>query len=44
MDRLREFTGHAQIAFVWLAAVAVATVIYFLPVARLLDSLAVAAE
>ncbi len=39
MNRLREFTSEAQIAFVWLATVGVATVIYFFPVGRLLASL-----
>jgi hypothetical protein len=42
-DRLaKDIAGRAQIAFVWLQAVAIGTVVYFFPLARLLDSLAMA--
>jgi hypothetical protein len=35
----RKNAGWAQIAVAWLAAVAIGIVIYFFPIARLLDSL-----
>jgi len=40
INRLRDIAGRAQIAFVWLAAVAIGTLVYFFPIARLLDDLA----
>jgi hypothetical protein len=40
LNRLREIANRAQIAFVWLVAVAIGAMVYFFPIARLLDSLA----
>ena len=37
---LYEIAGRSQLALVWLAAVAIGAVIYFFPIARLLESLA----
>ena len=34
-----EIAGRSQLALVWLAAVAIGVVIYFFPIARLLESL-----
>jgi hypothetical protein len=36
---VRENAGWAQIAVAWLVAVTIGIVIYFFPIARLLDSL-----
>ncbi len=40
MRWLQNIADRAQLALVWLVAVAIGSVIYFFPIARLLDSLA----
>jgi len=40
MSWLQNIADRAQLALVWLVAVAIGSVIYFFPIARLLDSLA----
>jgi hypothetical protein len=40
MSWLYEIAGRSQLALMWLVAVAIGAVIYFFPIARLLESLA----
>ena len=39
MSWLYEIAGRSQLALMWLVAVAIGAVIYFFPIARLLESL-----
>jgi hypothetical protein len=40
MSWLNEIAGRSRLAIIWLAVVAIGAVIYFFPIARLLESLA----
>ena len=40
MNWLQQIAGRSQLAVMWLAGVAIGAVIYFLPLARVLQSLA----
>jgi len=40
MNWLHEIAGRSRLALIWLAAAAIGAVIHFVPIARLLDSLA----
>jgi hypothetical protein len=40
MNWLQDIAGRSQVALIWLAAVAIGAVIYFVPIGRLFQGLA----